>query len=509
MGERGLVVYTLVHRPSSVSDQETYEAYKLLSQGVSAADLPIWNFYEPTLDVVGRGPVVSRLMAVEVWWRNPDLYIKEIVELHETRIAWDRGLLVKKNIEPNRFADSYFPPVLHYRMLAIGEQGAAELDRNHGMNRPRAVYPVWEYAADDIEILAELLAKPVGDDEAMCSDRTLPADVRPVYGQEHRVVVIRTPPANTGPGRKFLKILRSLQADYPDALIHLHGVYSYRVAFGMDVARAVDLDPRMAASKGRVYLPNGKEVTHERASLTPHWVTLVGYAPVDLRVPRNRCMFNMKAAKWAAEHFKENVKFRIRGAYDADPSAVVVPLPTGGGVQTSGKPAKVGDKIICDICSLQDTCKYFRAGAVCSLPRSESVELARQFGTRDSDTIIDGLHKLLEIGAKRLEMGLENEEIEGELDKEVTKALNTLFDRGVKLAKLINPALAVRANVNLNMNPKGVSEVDVRALTKQAVAALEEQGIARKDMTPQMIMRMLAPPEAIEAHVAERAANAS
>lgn len=448
-------------------------------------------------------------MAVEVWWRNPDLYVKEIVELHETRIAWDRGYLHKKGIDPNRHAEVYFPASLSYRLLAIGEQGAAELDRQHTLDHPRAVYPVWEYAEDDIEILEELLSRPVGDDEAMCSDKNLPVDVRPVYGQEHRVVVIRAPASNTGPGRKFLKILRTMQAEYPDAIIHLHGLYSYRVAFGLDVARAVDLDPRTAAKKGKVYLPNGKEVTYERAAQTPHWVTLVGYSPVDLKVPRTRCMFNMKAALWASEHFQQNVKFRIKGFQDADPYAVSTPVPVGGAVQTSAVPATVGDKFVCDTCSLQSTCKYYRTGSVCSIPGSEAMELARQFDTRDSETIIDGLGALLALQTRRLAVGMENEEMDGELDREVTKIINTLFDRGIKLAKLINPALAVKANLNVNVSQGGVTKDAARALTKQAVAALEAQGIKREDITPQMVMRMLAPPEPIEAAVAERVAEAS
>jgi hypothetical protein len=419
-------------------------------------------------------------------------------------LAWDRGVLVKKTIDPTKFADLYFPANVDYRQLVIGDQGTAELRRGHSMKNPYAVYPTWEYGEDDIDVLIEMLGTNIGEDAEACGDPDLPPDERPVFGQEHRVVVIRAPQANTGPGRKFYRLLQYLQAEFPASIIHVHGLYSYRVMFGMNY-RSVDVDPRTLASKGKVTLPSGKEVTYERATQAPQWVTVVGFQPVDLQIPRNRCMFNIKAAWWAAKHYRENVKFRVQGGHDPDPNAPITPaIPTVNAVKTQNQPATVGDKFLCDTCSLQNTCKYFRSGGVCSIPGSEPADLARFFQSRDSDTIIEGLGTLLATQTRRLERGLEDEVEFGELDPEVTRIINSLFGNGVKLAKLRNPALAAagapKFGVQVNVNGQGGNQIapTKNQLTAALVAELEARGIPRDRITPEMIMGLLEPAKELE-----------
>jgi hypothetical protein len=338
------------------------------------------------------------------------------------------------------------------------------------------------------------MSQPVGQDKDACFDMSVSADERPVYGQEHRVVIINPPKATTGPGRSFLRYVKELQEDYPDAILHVHGLYGWRTAFGMGFG-AADVEPRTAAQKGKVHLPSGSEERYESLANKPQWVTPMGFKPVDLAIPRNRCIFNIKSAVWAGAHYDELYNFGVRAngkAVDTTSSdSTFKPIEAGSPV--NGKPLK-GDKQLCDTCSLQNNCKYHRAGAVCSVPGAEPVPLARMFKSRDAETIMDGLSTLVAAGAARVERGLALEQAIGDLDPEVSKALSNVFDQGVKLAKLRNPALNGGPKVQVNVGQGAgatVSQVNPRELVAVAVRELEERGIAREDITGDMISQLL------------------
>lgn len=433
-------------------------------------------------------------MGTEVWFRNPDNYIRELVECGEYRIAWDRGLLVKKRIDPVKHAALYYGKSFPYRVLLVGDQGTAELRPGDTMEKPSAVYPTWVYG-EDASLLEELMAHPVGEDAECCSDTSVPPDERPVWGQEHRVVITEIPNAMSGPGRKFLRYLKELQEDYPKAILHVHGLYGWKVAFGMGFGSA-DVEPRTAAQKGKVHLPSGKEEKYEHVQANVKWVTALGFKPADLAVPRNRCMYNIKSAIWAGEHYAELFNFRLKGggAPDHESSdADFTPATAGSPLSSVAKP-KSGDRYICDTCSLQNDCKYFRAGAVCSVPGAEPTQLARFFNSRNADSIIDGLGTLLAANTHRLERGLRYEEIDGDLSPEVSKMMGQVFDQGVKLAKLIDPNLAGGAKVQVNVGAGGaaaVSNTNPRQLIAAAVRELEARGIPRENITQEMIQGLL------------------
>lgn len=441
-------------------------------------------------------------MPTEAWFRNPHTYIRELVEVGVGRIAWDRGFIHKKRIDPAKHANLYFPASIPYRVLLVGDQGTAEYRR--GDTKPSAVYPTWCYG-EDFSLLEELVAENAADDEDITGDMSVPDDERPVLGQEHRVVVSDLPMGHTGPGRRFLRQLQELQHENPDCIIHVHGLYSFRLAFGMGF-RAADVEVRTTAQKGRVYLPNGKEMKYEQTVAAPHWITLLGMSPVDLEVPRNRCMYNIRSAVWAGEHYEENIKFKAKGPHEPDttsPSAV--PATTS---RVHSGVVRPGDKFLCDTCSLQTSCKYVRSGGVCSIPDSEPAQLARFFNTRDSDMIITGLGTLLAAQTNRLERGMEDEEDMGELDPEVTKIINSLFANGVKLAKLVNPTLAGGPKVGVFVNGATDTRVSVAGMSPKALVAgivneLEGRGISRDKITPEMIQGLIEGPsrETIDATV--------
>ena len=439
----------------------------------------------------------------DVWFRNPDNYIRELVETGEKRIAWDRGRLVKVKIDPNTFGDLYFGAGATWEALVIGEQGAAHIDQSHTMKAPRAVYPVWEYG-DDFGELEELMAENIGQDKDACSDMSVPPDERPVFGQRHMVVISGLPPSNTGPGRRVIAQIKELHEDYYDTLIHIHNMYSFRVLFGLEFGSA-DFDPRTDAKGGNVIIPPGKKLSPSALVANPQWARMLGFNPVDLDIPRNRCIFNIKSAVWAAENWHTQIAPKTRGVHEPDtttPAAAYFP-PTVGTHVISARVGLPTDKVICDECSLAVDCSYYRSGAVCSIPKTDTASIARHFGTRDADTILDGLQAIVERNAKRLDKSLHDEEVMGDINPDTTKMTGLVFDQGMKLAKLLDPRLRGGPSVQVNVGSGGQAEISVgadgpRKLVASAIRELEAQGFKREDITPEMvdgIIRRLLPAE--------------
>lgn len=430
-------------------------------------------------------------MATEVWFRNPHDYIRELVECGEYRVAWDRGLLVKKRIDPIGHAELYFGTATPYRVLTVGTQGSAEYRPGDALDKPTAVYPTWSYGEDSI-ILEDMIANPLGEDTEACNDKSVRPDERPVFGQEHRVIVTETPPSHTGSGRAFLRYLKELQEEYPKCIIHFHGTYSWKTAFGLGFG-AADVEPRAAAQKGRVHMPSGRIMLYERVVANPQWAAALGFKPNDLAVPRNRCMFNIKSAVWAGSNFLELYKFRTNSNGPADHTSSdedFVPSETKSHM-SSPKKVQEGDKMLCDVCSLQNNCKYFRDGAVCTVPGAEPVRLARMFNTRNADDIIDGLSLIASAGANRLERSMEVEQSLGDVDPEVSKLMGQVFDQGVKLAKLVDPArFSTGAKVSVQVGPGGtasVQDANPRQLVASVIQELVRQGHPRDQITQEMI----------------------
>lgn len=446
----------------------------------------------------------------ETWFRNPHNYVRELAEIGPPyKIVWDRGILIKKRIDPVQHAKIYFGENADVDILVVGAQGTAHLDTEHGYDNPLGVYPTWEYG-ENFNILEEMVSSPIGEDLEACSMEDLPPDERSIFGQDHRVVVTNMPNATANVNRPFYRHLRELQEEYPDCKLTLHGSYSWRITLGFKFA-AADWEPRTDAAKGRVMLPNGKQLAYARTSNQLQWIHLLGMEITDLKEPRNRCLYNIKSWNWAGEHFNENIKFKSQGKHEVDSDSPNKVIPTTKKSRSSfSLQPKTGDKVTCDTCSLAPTCKLYRVGAVCSLNDSETSSLANLFKSRDSGAIIDGLGAVLSAQTDRLQRGMESEEEFGELDPEVTKIMNQVFSNGVKLAKLVDPALT-KPLVNINNGTASqVANSNPKELGAAVVRELERQGFKREDITPQMFERMLlqmtggpqqSEPEAIEGRV--------
>lgn len=446
-----------------------------------------------------------------VWYRNPEPYVRECLERNVTNYSFDGWFLRRNRVDVERFINLFLTPPLEYRVLVVDTKGTAELRRGFTRARPAAVYPTWDYKIDDIATLEELLAAPAGADRSACDDARCLLPERPVYGQEHRVVITGCPAMSTGIGRRFAGTLRDLQAEYPSGIVHVAGLTSFRIMFGFGFG-AVDFSPHDIARGNRIVLPNGKVIPPDEARRWQKWFSLLGNVPSDMKVPRNRTLYCMKSAEWASEHFREDLKFAVRrGKSTVDPDAISHKIPTGGSVLSPAIPATVGDKVLCDACSLASHCKYFRDGEVCSVPGSETASLAKLFQSRDPDKIIDGLGSLMEVQTDRLEDALEAErEFGGKdgtpLDPEVTKLVNTLFDRGVKLAKLIDPRRFTGPQVAINLaGGQSALPSTPQQLVAGIMRELKDQGFTDDQITPELVESFIAQrsgdksPPAIEA----------
>lgn len=440
--------------------------------------------------------------------RNPRNYIQEALEVGASCFAWDRGFCVKRDLDPVRWTDTYVGVNdIGERHLLVGSQGTSEFRHGqHIMGRPVAVYPTFRYG-DPLEKLFGFLEHPAGDepDRYVSEDRLLSA----VPGQEHRIVITDIGNLTSPMTKKFLRELAAVQKDHPEAIMHLHGLYSYRAMFGLGF-RSADVDPRSSAAKGKVLMPHGKEMTYERAADQPKWINLMGMHPSDLRVPRQRCIFNILSAGWAAKHFMDNVKWSVnkKNTDFVDPDDPISEISTDTRIMLhNGVRPQEGDRWLCNLCTLQSSCKFFREGAVCTVPDSEPLELAHFFQTTDSDTIITGLGTLLAAQSRRLATAMEMEEASEGISPEVTKIINTLFDRGVKLAKLVNPTLAAAgaARINIDARQQSIQAGSPQQLMAAVVQELVARGVRREDITPEMVMDILEKPEDVRVRAIESA----
>lgn len=444
--------------------------------------------------MIGQGKVL--LVAAEVWIRNPTFCMRECAELGVGSLIYDAAYLRKRGMNaidnPGDFVSKFFAPGFPWRLIVVGDVTAFEVRAGGNRDYPSAVYPVWLWGQQPA-VLMDLIKNPIAERRFWAGNYGW-ADNQPVEGQEHRIIISNLPNSHMLESRPFYAWLHELQMTHPQVLLHIHGSYNYGLLFAQQW-RSVDIDPYLHARKGHVVLANGKKVYPEDLARWQKWVNLIGYSVPEMSVARNRCMFNIKSAKWAARHWNENLAFRSEGRpYDLE-------SPPKVRRESNFSSATVdGDKFLCDVCSLQTKCKYFRAGGVCSIPDTEPAQLAAFFKSRDADAILDGLGTLLASQTRRLErgMGEELQEQKG-LNPEVTKLADSIFNNAVKLAKLRDPTLVKpQTQVNIGIGQQTAKPLP-NAVMSEIVAELENRGISRDQITPDMLMNVLNHPNAIEA----------
>lgn len=245
--------------------------------------------------------------AFDLFWRNPFNYWRQMQEIGETDIAWDRGVLGKMAIDPFLFSNikfSRFNP--NWRCYVIGQRDAQEYDATCSSGRPKGSYPTFDWARDELETLEFYLKNPWGEDATMYKDEDVDIKDRAVKGQAHKVFVTNIPPTNTSSGRQAMALLEEVNRNWePYAQIFIHRLYGFSDLFGRGF-NAGSLDGRESASHGVVCLTNGKKLDPrfcDPADLEPH-LRNFGYTVADMESASNRCKFNMQSIKYASNNYK-------------------------------------------------------------------------------------------------------------------------------------------------------------------------------------------------------------
>lgn len=421
-------------------------------------------------------------MATELWLRNPALYIKEAVECEQYNYVFDRGVVEYRRLNLAAFLDVHVPAHAKWRAIVVDDRAkiAVEYTRDSG-NDGIALHPVYT------------------------SDMDLSVLEKSMQGFE-RVIFLQTTSRSPTPAELTQRLeISQMQLAYPNCILHVKNSWSFATQFGMDF-RAADVECRTRAANGVVFLTQGghgapKNPNHlDRIKYTGGQI---GMDAFSLDVPRNRCMWNIRVAAWAAKYYKDRhtspairrtstpVDIESPEFKPLEVSRPRVTLPRDP--EKRAEAESRGDYFLCNLCSQQTKCDYFRRGAVCALPGSEPSDLAKMMGSTDAETIKAGLSSLLMFQSNRVLEAAEKERDKGEIDPELTKMVNTLFDRGVKMVKLQDPA-ARNGGPVINLpgsHTTNILNADRKAILGGIIQELEARGVHRNDVTPEVLLSIL------------------
>lgn len=441
-----------------------------------------------------------------VYFRNPDRYTKAVGLSDISHFSFDLGYVKRHGVDFLKWGKLFLNHIPNWDMLVIAREGVAAYNKESTSKFfPYAVYPAW-HPLDGFEKLEDYARKPVGEDESLIKNREIPAQFRPRRNQPHKVVVYSSPNMASIEGGQELRKIMEIARKYPECEFIMHDTTSFRLLFAAGFSAGIT-DPYQSARKGSILLPSGTCTYPDKAE--QRWLRVLGYTKQELegegdKMVHERVMYNIESLHWAESNFNRVVDFSLRatqgiditskdGKYQLEQEREIY-LTSGAGKANKRRiDLKLGedDGYACDHCSIAKSCKFYREGMVCGVPKGKTHDLTKVFGTRDSSVIIDGLVELTEIQASRLQKDLEEEDATGERSMDTDKRIKDLMDAGVKVAKLINPKLnGGGATVNVGfMGQVGgtVSQMTPQEMTAQAVRALEQQGVKREDITPAMI----------------------
>lgn len=460
-------------------------------------------------------------MSTEVWLRNPNLYIRDALANGYNRFVFDRLIVSKSKQDVCSYMREMCLGVRSdVQYMLIGPQGAAHYDLFSTHQKPKAVYPVWNPTMG-LGVLQDMMESPAGDEDP-ARFASIPEGLRPVPGQDHRVIISKPGDSREKLVQKLLADIEMLSTEYPDCKLHLFNMNDFQTMFDYGY-HSVDFAPTglgIGMASLRMWLPNGivlHEVDKPEWPAFEEWMNLLGFQLRQLAQSRRVLVnYNIASVHWAAKYFNSQLKINMKWKPTLDEAGVPLVYFKPKQVRTThyGRAVKAAyrlalmkessekgaDFMLCDWCAFRATCRLVRVNSVCIYKGADTVPLADAFGSRSADRIITGLSDLLKKQADRTERAIEEEAIEGKNDNDVTKQINSLFRNGVLLAKLLDPTLNGKGTtVNVGVAVNGASAAAVaasspRQLVSAAIAALEEQGFARADITPDMIKVMLQNP---------------
>lgn len=467
-------------------------------------------------------------MTTDLWLRQPRTYMQEALDEGFTQFTWHVAAALDAKVDVLSWLRSACIGYGNVRVMLVDHTGASEYSIYDRYDKPAAVYPTW--AADEpFEQLIWLVENPVGESTEFCFDNGIQPDMRPVWGQKHRVVLHRLGGPSLERNGLILRI-RELQLLHPECELFISSPFEYNTLFGMNF-KAVDVMPGNVTASGAIfetiYLPTGKQLKMHLAFDRRYadWFSLIGWRQDMLTDRRQFLRYNLRALQWAAKNFDKAVPFVSAGDGRAGGRTIFKPsemrhvsdtdfiLPVGRRImmRNLGLDATELDKFACDTCMLHNACTLYRQGYVCAVKGTEGMALADKFGTRNAQAIVNGLDLLLKKQVERVENSIAEEETSGERNPDLTKDINAVMSNGVKLAKLLDPSLAGGPKVQVNVGVHGnasvaVAAADPKQLVASVVAELEAAGINRDEITSDHIKGML---EAMASRSPDRAIESS
>lgn len=450
-------------------------------------------------------------MAFDLWMRQPKMYMDLALEAGARKFTWHVSMSLAERREALGWTRNAAMGYGEISVMLIDDAGAAEYKIFDNYDSPRAVYPTWCYE-DGIEALIALMDKNVAEDPKITS-ALVPTAMRPVVGQKHRVVVTDLGDAKE---RNSVAIrLRDLQLNRPhcELFISTHLEYNSLFGMGFQAGDAMPGNVTKTSKLPKIMLPSGKALQHglEFDLRYKDWFSILGWSQLDIVDNEAYTRFNIDSLMWAAKNWdlatpfvQRRVKSKGERTVFMSPEFKETPdvnfvLPTARRTMMRNLGLKEElDKFTCDTCMLHNACTLARRGSVCGVKGTEMADLAKHFGTRNAQAIIDGIDQLVKKQVERVEDRIAKEEATGELDPEVSKEINHVISNATKLAKLIDPALAGGPKVQVNVGVSGggnaytqIAAADPKQMVAGIVRELEASGIKREDITSEMIKGVL------------------
>jgi hypothetical protein len=469
---------------------------------------------------------------MELWWEKAERCGPELRALGQ-RNGYIVGLKGRRTVEETRGVLGHNSKVAvvrgegKYQELWIYDHGTAD-------SMPLEIHKIWDASAntrEDLLLFSSIPFHELAREHLSSKMREIRTGMEDFWGRYKPPTVNRVGISNMplDPDHETWNIVSEVRDELEENWIYQYtggiGVVNVnfcamrpwsRIFGGIFDSVVVHMDHRM------IHIPNGAYTRfvpslHEatRKWLVQHedWVKMLGFTIDDLahggpHGSQLRMSFNIASAYWASLNYGDlggiegwtapkSPDWADKVIRDSGVPKTTKPPTMAKSIGRRGSTrAEFGDMVVCDKCSLFSLCKSARVGSICTLRESEMTDLAEQFNTRDANKIIGGLGRILEMQVERAEGGMAAELIDPEvnLDPEVTKLMNSIFDRGAKLAKMLDPKLngGPKFAVNVMNQPSmQIESGNARTLMAGVVAELEASGVSRDQITTEMVMQAM------------------
>ncbi|ANA85873.1 hypothetical protein SEA_EXIGUO_9 [Gordonia phage Exiguo] len=432
----------------------------------------------------------------DLWWQNPFKYYEHLKDSGESQVLFDHSLLHKYKVNPREFMLQHFRG-MSWRCYIVNEDCATLIDSTCGPEQTLGSWAVWDAQKHDLGELKELMEVPWKD--RPISEHADWYEI-PHPAQQHRVFIKNMISGKQDElWKKRRQRLTKIQRLYPECEMFIKPKhFGMGLAFGAGFSASC-LDPYQFRwiERGKIVLPNGRNVHLERVDEFAREIEHLGFDPYEVRYDQDvGLLYCIAAIRYAAHHWDDPTgPFYRKNNYLDGPDFknpdMYAQMPSYDRVVRPLDKIKPTDQILCDSCSLWRLCPAYRAEEVCGLPSSETSRLAKLALSRNADDVVEMLASVLSKQAERAENAIDEEEATGKANPQVDKMLNNVFKNGTTLAKLRNPALgrpAVQVNIGAAaQQAQAVEAADPRALAMTVITDLEQRGVPREEITQEMI----------------------